>query len=161
MTAEKLISQLIIWKTKPPSLAGALPELYQRWLYKRALLHRPLCRRYWPLTSPSDTNPHNVFRSVTNSDLKRSHRCGSGRERRNVIASESTERTTCTPLGQRWFHHHSSSVFVRRKLQSLRRELGKARIILQLVVERELMKQVAIKIPCPSHHLSSLGSAGS
>jgi hypothetical protein len=63
MTAEKLVTQLVAWKTKPASLANVMPELYQRWLHKRALLHHPLCRRYWPLTAPSDTNPHNVFRS--------------------------------------------------------------------------------------------------
>lgn len=39
-----------------------LPEIYQYWISKRSKLHKPLCRRYWPQTSATDTNPHLVFR---------------------------------------------------------------------------------------------------
>lgn len=53
---------MLVWKTKPASLNSIFPEIYQRWIYKRNFLHRPLCRRYWPQTNPADTNPHNVFR---------------------------------------------------------------------------------------------------
>lgn len=37
-------------------------DIYQYWVAKRSKLRRPLLRRYWPVTSSDDTNPHLVFR---------------------------------------------------------------------------------------------------
>jgi enhancer of polycomb-like protein len=37
-------------------------EIYNYWVNKRSKLKRPLLRRYWPVTSTDDTNPHFVFR---------------------------------------------------------------------------------------------------
>lgn len=37
-------------------------EVYNYWVQKRSKLKRPLLRRFWPVTSTEDTNPHLVFR---------------------------------------------------------------------------------------------------
>jgi len=37
-------------------------DIYNYWVQKRSKLKRPLLRRYWPVTSTDDTNPHLVFR---------------------------------------------------------------------------------------------------
>ena len=37
-------------------------EVYQYWINKRSKLRKPLLRKYWPVTSANDTNPHLVFR---------------------------------------------------------------------------------------------------
>lgn len=39
-----------------------LNDVYSYWLQKRSKLKRPLMRRFWPVTSTDDTNPHLVFR---------------------------------------------------------------------------------------------------
>ncbi|GAX18120.1 hypothetical protein FisN_25Hh101 [Fistulifera solaris] len=39
-----------------------MQEVYNYWVSKRSKLKRPLLRRYWPVTSTDDTNPHLVFR---------------------------------------------------------------------------------------------------
>jgi enhancer of polycomb-like protein len=39
-----------------------IPEIYQFWIAKRNRLRKPCCRKYWPQTPASDTNPHMVFR---------------------------------------------------------------------------------------------------
>lgn len=37
-------------------------DVYGYWVQKRSKLKRPLLRRFWPVTSTEDTNPHLVFR---------------------------------------------------------------------------------------------------
>lgn len=37
-------------------------DVYNYWVQKRAVLKRPLLRKYWPQTPLNDTNPHLVFR---------------------------------------------------------------------------------------------------
>lgn len=37
-------------------------DVYRYWISKRVRLRKPLLRRLWPPTAPTDTNPHNVFR---------------------------------------------------------------------------------------------------
>ncbi|DAZ96874.1 TPA: hypothetical protein N0F65_008835 [Lagenidium giganteum] len=37
-------------------------DVYNYWAQKRALLKRPILRKYWPQTPLNDTNPHLVFR---------------------------------------------------------------------------------------------------
>jgi enhancer of polycomb-like protein len=37
-------------------------DVYNYWVQKRSKLKRPLLRRFWPVTSTEDTNPHLVFR---------------------------------------------------------------------------------------------------
>jgi enhancer of polycomb-like protein len=39
-----------------------IQEIYTYWVQKRSKLKRPLLRRFWPVTSTDDTNPHMVFR---------------------------------------------------------------------------------------------------
>jgi len=39
-----------------------VPVVYHYWASKRARVGKPLCRRYWPAVTSSDTNPHQVFR---------------------------------------------------------------------------------------------------
>lgn len=39
-----------------------VPVVYHYWASKRARMGKPLCRRYWPAVTSSDTNPHQVFR---------------------------------------------------------------------------------------------------
>jgi enhancer of polycomb-like protein len=39
-----------------------IQDVYHYWLHKRSKLKRPLLRRFWPVTSTDDTNPHLVFR---------------------------------------------------------------------------------------------------
>ncbi|KAL7576440.1 hypothetical protein ACA910_018240 [Epithemia clementina (nom. ined.)] len=39
-----------------------LNDVYTYWMQKRSRLKRPLFRRFWPVTSLDDTNPHLVFR---------------------------------------------------------------------------------------------------
>ena len=39
-----------------------IQEVYTYWIQKRSKLKRPLLRRFWPVTSTDDTNPHMVFR---------------------------------------------------------------------------------------------------
>jgi enhancer of polycomb-like protein len=39
-----------------------IQEVYNYWVQKRSKLKRPLLRRFWPVTSTEDTNPHLVFR---------------------------------------------------------------------------------------------------
>ena len=48
---------------KEPQLAAVLgPVIHAYWLQKRQKLGKPLLRRFWPATSPTDSNPHCVFR---------------------------------------------------------------------------------------------------
>jgi enhancer of polycomb-like protein len=44
------------------TLKQVLRDVYQYWVDKRSKLKRPLLRRFWPVTSTDDTNPHLVFR---------------------------------------------------------------------------------------------------
>ena len=38
------------------------PVIQEYWLKKRQRLGKPILRRFWPATSPTDSNPHCVFR---------------------------------------------------------------------------------------------------
>lgn len=38
----------------------AWADVYRYWKEKRVRLGKPLLRRFWPVTSPSDTDPHKV-----------------------------------------------------------------------------------------------------
>ena len=44
------------------SVKNVIQEVYTYWVQKRSKLKRPLLRRFWPVTSTDDTNPHMVFR---------------------------------------------------------------------------------------------------
>jgi enhancer of polycomb-like protein len=44
------------------SVKHVIQEVYNYWIQKRSKLKRPLLRRFWPVTSTDDTNPHMVFR---------------------------------------------------------------------------------------------------
>jgi len=68
--AEELILSKILEITEIFPLKGrglvklkqVLNDVYSYWVSKRSKLKRPLLRRYWPVTSTDDTNPHLVFR---------------------------------------------------------------------------------------------------
>jgi len=44
------------------TIRHVMADVYQYWVSKRSKLKRPLLRRFWPVTSTDDTNPHLVFR---------------------------------------------------------------------------------------------------
>lgn len=44
------------------TIKHVLTDVYNYWVSKRSRLKRPLLRRFWPVTSTDDTNPHLVFR---------------------------------------------------------------------------------------------------
>lgn len=44
------------------TIKHVLTDVYNYWVSKRSKLKRPLLRRFWPVTSSDDTNPHLVFR---------------------------------------------------------------------------------------------------
>lgn len=44
------------------TIKHVLTDIYNYWVSKRSKLKRPLLRRFWPVTSSEDTNPHLVFR---------------------------------------------------------------------------------------------------
>ncbi len=46
----------------PVTLPTVIHQVYNYWVAKRSKLKKPLLRRYWPATSASDPNPHQVFR---------------------------------------------------------------------------------------------------
>lgn len=46
----------------PITLSAAIHRVYNYWMQKRSRLKKPLLRRFWPVTSVSDLNPHMVFR---------------------------------------------------------------------------------------------------
>ncbi|CAJ1962415.1 unnamed protein product [Cylindrotheca closterium] len=43
-------------------IKDVVQDVYNYWVSKRSKLKRPLLRRFWPVTSSDDTNPHLVFR---------------------------------------------------------------------------------------------------
>uniref|UniRef100_A0A7S2EGN1 Enhancer of polycomb-like protein n=1 Tax=Ditylum brightwellii TaxID=49249 RepID=A0A7S2EGN1_9STRA len=45
-----------------PTVRSVVQDVYNYWVQKRSKLKRPLLRKYWPVTSSNDTNPHMVFR---------------------------------------------------------------------------------------------------
>lgn len=93
-----------------------IPDVYDYWLAKREKLQKPLNRRYWPCTSSTDTNPHHVFRP------------------------RGTER-------YRLRRQHRKNDFESfRKMQQLRKEFGRARILLQLLQERERLREAELEI---------------
>jgi len=44
------------------TIRHVMNDVYQYWVSKRSKLKRPLLRRFWPVTSTEDSNPHLVFR---------------------------------------------------------------------------------------------------
>lgn len=44
------------------TIRHVINDVYQYWVSKRSKLKRPLLRRFWPVTSTEDSNPHLVFR---------------------------------------------------------------------------------------------------
>lgn len=44
------------------TIKHVITDVYNYWVSKRSKLKRPLLRRFWPVTSSDDTNPHLVFR---------------------------------------------------------------------------------------------------
>lgn len=44
------------------TIRHVINDVYHYWVSKRSKLKRPLLRRFWPVTSTEDSNPHLVFR---------------------------------------------------------------------------------------------------
>jgi len=44
------------------TIRHVMTDVYYYWVSKRSKLKRPLIRRFWPVTSTDDTNPHLIFR---------------------------------------------------------------------------------------------------
>lgn len=90
-------------------------DVYQYWVHKRSKLKRPLLRKFWPVTSSDDTNPHLVFRP---------------REKEKYQLRRK---------------RHPDNVLARRKLQALRQELGQLRQVIELVQRREGLQQAHLQ----------------
>ena len=62
-----------------------IAEVYSYWCAKRARLKKPLLRRFWPVTSINDNNPHAVFRPREKERYKlRKHRKNDGEAYRRL-----------------------------------------------------------------------------
>lgn len=58
--AERQLGDKFKW---PPAVTHRImAEVYSYWMDKRRRSGKALCRKYWPQTPVSDTNPHHVFR---------------------------------------------------------------------------------------------------
>ncbi len=99
-----------------PGHSRFISDVYGYWMKKRERLHKPLLRRYWPVTAPSDTNPHHVFRPREKEAYKLRNRA-----RRND--GDSLERMT-----------------------ALRSELERVRDLADIVVRREKLKQHVLAV---------------
>jgi len=55
----------------PITLPSVIHSVYHHWMTKRSRLKKPLLRRFWPPTSATDTNPHQVFRQSHTKENKR------------------------------------------------------------------------------------------
>ncbi len=89
--------------------------VYHYWIQKRNKWCKPICRRYWQQTANTDTNPHHVFRPRDKERYKLRRQA-----RKNDLESF-------------------------RKMQQLRKEFGRARNLLQLVLERESLKEAELE----------------
>jgi len=107
--AFKVIQEELLW----PDAASAklLPLAYSYWLSKRMHLGKPLCRKYWPQITSSDTNPRQVFRARD----KERYKLRKQQKRNDIDAF--------------------------RKMQQLRKEFTTARNLMHLILERELLRE--------------------
>jgi hypothetical protein len=94
-----------------------IKQVYAYWKDKRARIAKPLCRRYWPQIASSDCNPHQVFRTRD----KEKYRLRKTQKRNDVEAF--------------------------RKMQQLRKDFSKAKVLLELVLERETLREVSHEQP--------------
>jgi hypothetical protein len=60
VNATRVVQEELQWGDA--AVARLLPLAYAYWLSKRMQLGKPLCRKYWPQVTSSDTNPRQVFR---------------------------------------------------------------------------------------------------
>ena len=60
INASKVVLEELRWSE--PACARLLPLVYAHWLSKRTRIGKPLCRKYWPQVTSSETDPHQVFR---------------------------------------------------------------------------------------------------
>eukprot|EP01034_Spumella_vulgaris_P030038 gene30038-37188_t len=115
--ATKLIGeQLSTWNTTSPIIAAVLARVYTYWQEKRTKIGKPLCRRYWPQVASSDCNPHQVFRTRD----KERYRLRKTQKRNDVEAF--------------------------RKMQQLRKDFSRAKVLLELVLERETLREADFEV---------------
>eukprot|EP01038_Epipyxis_sp_PR26KG_P004496 gene4496-6352_t len=112
--AQKLIVDKLEWDINVTT--KVISELYKFWLSKRERLGKPICRRYWPAITSSDSNPYQVFRT---------------RDREKYRLRKQQKR---------------NDVDAFRKMQQLRKEFSKAKSIMQLIVEREMLREAEFDI---------------
>lgn len=94
-------------------------DVYNYWVSKRSKLKRPLLRRYWPVTSTDDTNPHLVFRPREKEKYKLR------KKRQNDM--EAFQKLS-------WLRHDFDNLRATLELVQRREELH--RLYLQLQIER-------------------------
>ena len=94
-----------------------ISEVYQYWINKRSKLRKPLLRKYWPVTSANDTNPHLVFRPREKEKYKLR------KKRMNDMEAF-------------------------RKIKRLRHDFVRLRSVADLVVRREKLSLLGIKMGC-------------
>lgn len=144
-----MVAEELSW---PDSVLNKLlPLVYAYWLSKRSRLNKPLCRKYWPQVTSSDTNPRQVFRYrntvvLLYTLLLRStiaivlYKCIFSMFILTLIYSPRRTRDKERYRLRKQQKRNDIDAF--RKMQQLRREFATARDLLQLVLERELLREV-------------------
>ena len=112
--AEQEIQSQLKWSVSTST--KVVSDVYNYWSKKRDKVHKPLNRRYWPMTSSTDSNPAHVFRPRD-------------KERYRLRKA-----------------HRKNDLEGFRRMQQLRKEFIKAQELLQLVVEREKLKLAALDV---------------
>jgi enhancer of polycomb-like protein len=112
------VEKLVAEMLQWPAIVAAkiVPEVYQHWLNKRESLQKPICRKFWPVTNANDSCPYHVFR-VRDKERYRLRK----QQRKNDLESF-------------------------RKMQTLKKEFNKAKILVQLVLEREKLHEAELEI---------------
>jgi len=108
-----IFTQQVKRKKNLITVRAVISGVYNYWVQKRSKLKKPLLRRYWPVTSSNDTNPHLVFRPREKEKYKLR------KKRQNDLEAY-------------------------RKLQQLRTDFSKVRVLLELVKRRERLNKAII-----------------
>lgn len=114
--AEKIVSDTAGFKWPASVISKIIPEIYCAWIAKREKYGKPMSRRYCPQTGSNDTNPHHVFRPRDKEKYRLRRQ-----QRKNDIEAY-------------------------RKMQKLRKEFERARELLQLVLEREMLSEASLEV---------------
>ena len=105
----------------PVAAKHVLNDVYTYWMQKRSKLKRPLIRRFWPVTSTEDTNPHLVFRPREKEKYKL-------RRKRNPMSMDTF-----------------------RRMKRLRQDFETIRNVLELITKREQASLLQLKLQIDLH----------